>query len=40
MIIKDWFESDCGCKVLSIIESPIKGPKGNVEFLITAKYQK
>ena len=37
---KDWFESDCGCKVLSIIESPIKGPKGNVEFLITAKYQK
>ncbi len=38
--IKDWFESDCACKVLSIIESPIKGPKGNVEFLITAKYQK
>ena len=37
---KNWFESDCGCKVLSIIESPIKGPKGNVEFLITAKYQK
>jgi 23S rRNA (cytidine1920-2'-O)/16S rRNA (cytidine1409-2'-O)-methyltransferase len=37
---KDWFESDCDCKVLSIIESPIKGPKGNVEFLITAKYQK
>ena len=37
---KDWFESVCGCKVLSIIESPIKGPKGNIEFLITAKYQK
>ena len=37
---KVWFESDCDCKVLSIIESPIKGPKGNVEFLITAKYQK
>ena len=37
---KDWFESDCDCKVLSIIESPIMGPKGNVEFLITAKYQK
>ena len=37
---KDWFESDCDCKVLSIIESPIRGPKGNVEFLITAKYQK
>ena len=37
---RDWFESVCGCKVLSIIESPIKGPKGNIEFLITAKYQK
>ena len=24
----------------SIIESPIKGPKGNIEFLLTAKYQK
>ena len=27
-------------KVLNIIESPIKGPKGNVEFLITVKFQK
>ena len=34
---KDWFESVCGCKVLSIIESPIKGPKGNTEYLIHVK---
>jgi len=38
--ISDWFEMICNSKVLSIIESPIKGPKGNVEFLITVKYQK
>jgi len=38
--ISDWFEKECNCKVLSIIESPIKGPKGNIEFLITARYQK
>jgi len=38
--IKNWFESECGCKVLGIVESPIKGPKGNKEFLIAAKYQK
>ena len=38
--IKDWFKSECGCKVLGIIESPIKGSKGNKEFLITAIYQK
>tara|TARA_X000000368_G_scaffold32892_1_gene24217 strand:- start:111 stop:854 length:744 start_codon:yes stop_codon:yes gene_type:complete len=38
--IKTWFECECNCEVLNIIESPIKGPKGNTEFLITAKYQK
>ena len=38
--ISNWFEKECNCKVLSIIESPIKGPKGNIEFLITARYQK
>ncbi len=38
--IKEWFTKNCKCKVMSIIESPIKGPKGNKEFLITAKYQK
>ena len=38
--ISEWFENINGSKVLSIIESPIKGPKGNVEFLITVKFQK
>ena len=36
--IKKWFENECNCEVLKIIESPIKGPKGNKEFLLTAKY--
>ena len=38
--IKIWFEYECNCEVLNIIESPIKGPKGNIEFLLTARYQK
>ena len=38
--ISQWFKIQCSCKILSIIESPIKGPKGNIEFLITVKYQK
>ncbi len=38
--IKEWFILECNCKIIGIIESPIKGPKGNVEFLIVAKYQK
>ncbi len=38
--IKIWFETECCCEVLNIIASPIKGPKGNTEFLLTAKYQK
>jgi 23S rRNA (cytidine1920-2'-O)/16S rRNA (cytidine1409-2'-O)-methyltransferase len=38
--IKTWFAHDCNCEVLNIIESPIKGPKGNIEFLLTARYQK
>ena len=38
--IKTWFEYECNCVVLNIIESPIKGPKGNIEFLLTARYQK
>jgi 23S rRNA (cytidine1920-2'-O)/16S rRNA (cytidine1409-2'-O)-methyltransferase len=38
--ISEWF-NNIGCsKVLNINESPIKGPKGNTEFLITVKYQK
>ena len=35
--IKKWFENECNCEVLKIIESPIKGPKGNKEFLLTAR---
>ena len=35
--ITTWFENECNCEVLKIIESPIKGPKGNKEFLLTAK---
>lgn len=38
--IKEWFEIECNCYVDGIIESPIKGPKGNIEFLLVAKYQK
>ena len=38
--IKKWFEYECNCEVLNILESPIKGPKGNTEFLLTARYQK
>ncbi len=38
--IKIWFEYKCNCEVINIIESPIKGPKGNREFLLTARYQK
>ena len=38
--INEWFENIGRSKVLSINESPIKGPKGNTEFLITVKYQK
>ena len=32
----NWFESVCKMDVKGIIESPIKGPKGNTEFLIYA----
>ena len=38
--ITEWFKTKGHTKILSIIESPIKGPKGNTEFLITVKYQK
>jgi len=32
-----WFNDICNMNVVGIIESPIKGPKGNVEFLIVVK---
>ena len=38
--ITEWFKNIGHTIILSIIESPIKGPKGNTEFLITVKYQK
>ena len=38
--ISDWFETIYDSKVLSVIKSPLKGPKGNIEFLITVQFQK
>ncbi|HMS21366.1 TlyA family RNA methyltransferase [uncultured Sphingorhabdus sp.] len=35
--VSDWLEA-CGWKVKGLTESPITGPKGNVEFLIWAEY--
>lgn len=34
---KEWFTNKCKLKVLGIIPSTIKGPKGNIEFFIYAK---
>ena len=34
---KEWFTSKFKMEVLGITPSPIKGPKGNIEFLICAK---
>ncbi len=34
--IEDWLGAQDGWSVLGVIESPIKGPEGNVEFLIGA----
>jgi len=31
---KNWFKENCLMKVSGLVESPIKGPKGNKEFLI------
>ena len=35
--IRNWFIDECNLKVKGIIESPIRGPKGNIEFLILAQ---
>lgn len=35
--IRDWFSSRPGWQVEGIVESPIKGPEGNIEFLIAAR---
>ena len=34
--IRDWLETRPGWTVIGIVESPITGPEGNVEFLIAA----
>ena len=36
--IETWFVKDCKMKVQGIIKSPIKGPKGNIEFLILVRF--
>ena len=36
--IENWFVNEFKMKVQGIIESPIKGPKGNIEFLIVAQF--
>ena len=33
----EWFKIECKMYVIGLIESPIKGPKGNTEFLICAR---
>lgn len=35
--IKAWFEGLGGVEVLGVTQSPITGPKGNIEFLIAAR---
>ena len=34
---KEWFLEECKMQIAGLIPSPLKGPKGNVEFLIYAK---
>jgi len=36
--LENWFVQKLKMKVIGIIQSPIKGPKGNIEFLIAAKF--
>ena len=36
--IESWFIDECKMKVQGIVKSPIKGPKGNIEFLILAQF--
>ena len=35
--ISKWLKDECHLKILGIIQSPIKGTKGNIEFLIVAQ---
>ena len=38
--IKNWFIKTCKAEVIGITESPITGPKGNIEFLIYCLLEK
>ncbi len=38
--IENWFKNKCEAKVIGITQSPITGPKGNVEFLIYSRLKK
>jgi len=38
--IKNWFEKECNSHFIGLVESPIKGPKGNKEFLLVVEYYK
>ena len=35
--LQKWFVNECNMKFLGIIKSPLKGPKGNIEFLIVVE---
>lgn len=36
---KNWFIKNCKMEIIEIIQSPIKGSKGNTEFLIGVKFR-
>ena len=38
--IKEWLNNQDGWEVIGITKSPIKGPEGNIEFLIFAEKNK
>ena len=38
VVKKNWFIQKCKMKIIGLSQSPIKGPKGNIEFLIAAKF--
>ncbi len=35
--IAAWLETEAGWRVIGVIESPIRGPEGNIEFLVHAR---
>jgi len=38
--VKNWLIDECNFKIIGLVQSPIRGPKGNIEFLIVAQYYK